>query len=43
MARQNPTQDSCRNVLARGVAMFVLGLVVTTKLVRAARRRGRSK
>lgn len=43
MARQDPTQDSCRNVLARGVTMFMLGLVVTTKLVRAARRRGWSQ
>jgi hypothetical protein len=41
MARQDPAQDSCRNILARSVTVFLLGLVVTTKLVRAARRRSK--
>lgn len=43
MARQDPTQDSCRNVLARGLTMLVLALVATTAVVRAVRRRERSK
>ena len=43
MARQDPTQDSCRNVLARGLTMLTLMIVGLTAAVRVARKNSRGK